>query len=100
MTLTPNNSHHTERVLLCFAPRKQDSRTRQWKQCCLFFIIIKTLCIMISLLKVRQLDFYVVVQRHLQHVIRRKRPEMWIVGSWLLRNDNVPAHTALLIRQF
>jgi hypothetical protein len=29
MTLTPNNSHHTERVLLCFAPRKQDSRTRQ-----------------------------------------------------------------------
>jgi hypothetical protein len=45
-------------------------------------------------------DFYIVVPRHLRDVVRIKRPVMWNAGSWLLHNDNVLAHTVLLIRQF
>jgi hypothetical protein len=27
--------------------------------------------------------------------VRRKTPEMWKKGSWILHDDNVPAHNAL-----
>jgi transposase len=33
-------------------------------------------------------------------VVQTKRPEMWNSGCWLFHHDTVPAHTALLIRQF
>jgi hypothetical protein len=34
-----------------------------------------------------------------QH-IRRKRPELWCAGNWLLHDDNAPSHRALVTREF
>jgi hypothetical protein len=45
-------------------------------------------------------DVYLAALRRLQDAVRRKRPEMWTPGSWLLHRDNAPAHTALSIIQF
>ena len=44
--------------------------------------------------------FYVEVLRRLQENVRRKRPDQWQKNTWLLHHDNVPAHGALLTRQF
>ena len=30
----------------------------------------------------------------------RKRPEAWTNKTWMLHNDNAPAHASLLIREF
>ena len=32
--------------------------------------------------------------------VRRKRPEKWRDGHWILHNDNAPAHTPHLVQQF
>jgi len=32
--------------------------------------------------------------------MRRKRPETWKTGDWLLHHDNAPAHTPLVVREF
>jgi histone-lysine N-methyltransferase SETMAR len=32
--------------------------------------------------------------------VRRKRPEMWKKGSWILHHDNAPAHNALSVKTF
>ena len=32
--------------------------------------------------------------------MRPKRPEMWKNRDWLLHNDNAPAHTSLVVREF
>jgi len=37
--------------------------------------------------------------RRLRENVRRKRPEMWKNGNWLLHHDNAPAHTSLLVRE-
>ena len=44
--------------------------------------------------------FYLEVLKRLRDAVRRKRPEMWRSGEWLLHQDNAPAHTALSVRQF
>ena len=44
--------------------------------------------------------FYCEVLRRLRENVRRKRPEMWKNGNWLLHHDNVPAHTSLVVREF
>jgi hypothetical protein len=38
--------------------------------------------------------------KRLRDTVRRKRPELWQSGEWLLHQDNAPAHTALSVRQF
>jgi len=40
--------------------------------------------------------FYCKVLRRM----RRKRPEMWKNGNWLLHHDNAHAHTSLVVREF
>ena len=32
--------------------------------------------------------------------IRRKRPELWRTGGWMLHHDNAPADSLLLVRQY
>jgi len=32
--------------------------------------------------------------------VRRKRPEMWKNGDWLLHHDNALAYTSLVVREF
>jgi len=32
--------------------------------------------------------------------VRRKWPEMWKNGNWLLHHDKAPAHTSLVVREF
>ena len=44
--------------------------------------------------------FYCEVLRRLRENVRRKRPEMWKNGNWLLHHDNAPAHTSLVVREF
>ena len=44
--------------------------------------------------------FYCNVLRRLKEDIRRKRSELWSAGNWLLRDDNVPSHRALVTREF
>ena len=44
--------------------------------------------------------FYLEVLKRLRDAVRRKRPELWRSGEWLLHQDNAPAHTALSVRQF
>jgi hypothetical protein len=45
-------------------------------------------------------EFYCDVLYHLREDIRRKRPELWRAGDWLLHDDNAPSHWALLMCQF
>jgi hypothetical protein len=48
----------------------------------------------------RLLQFYCSVLRRLREDIRRKRPELWHAGNWLLHDDNAPFHRALVTREF
>jgi len=43
-------------------------------------------------------QFYLEVPKRLHDAVRRKRPEMWRSGEWLLHHDSAPAHTALSVR--
>jgi len=45
-------------------------------------------------------EFYVEVLRRLHESVRRKRPEKWRDGDWILHNDNALAHTSHLVQQF
>ena len=45
-------------------------------------------------------EFYLEVLRHLRESVRRKRPEKWRDGDWILHHDNAPAHTSHLVQQF
>ena len=38
--------------------------------------------------------------RRLRENVRRKRPEIWKKGYWLLHHDNAPADTSLVVREF
>ena len=44
--------------------------------------------------------FYCEVLRQRRENVRRKRPEMWKKGDWLLHHDNAPAHNSLVVREF
>jgi len=44
--------------------------------------------------------FYCSVLRRLREDIQRKRPELWRAGNWMLHDDNVPSHQALVTREF
>ena len=45
-------------------------------------------------------EFYLEVLRCLHELVRRKRPEKWWDGDWILHHDNVPAHTSHLVQHF
>jgi len=45
-------------------------------------------------------EFHLEVLRRLRENVRRKRPELWRSGDWLLHHDNAPAHTALSVTQY
>ena len=45
-------------------------------------------------------EFYLEVLRRLRESVRRKRPEKWQDGNWILQHDNAPAHTSHLVQQF
>ena len=45
-------------------------------------------------------EFYLEFLRHLHESVRRKRPEKWREGDWILHEDNVPAHTSHLVQRF
>ena len=45
-------------------------------------------------------EFYLEVLRHLRESVRRKQPEKWRDGDWILHHDNAPAHTSHLVQQF
>ncbi|UYV62425.1 hypothetical protein LAZ67_2000500 [Cordylochernes scorpioides] len=43
---------------------------------------------------------YLGILRHLREVIRKKRPEKWTNGGWILHHDNARPHTAHLMTSF
>ena len=45
-------------------------------------------------------ELYCNALRRLREDIRRKRPELWCAGNWLLHDDNAPSHRALVMREF
>jgi len=45
-------------------------------------------------------EFYMEVLRCLHESVRRKRPEKWQDGDWILHHDNGPTHTSQLVQQF
>ena len=45
-------------------------------------------------------EFYLQVLRRLRESVRRKRPEKWRDGDWILHHDNSSAHTSHLVQQF
>jgi len=45
-------------------------------------------------------EFYVEVLRRLRESVRRKGPEIWRDGDWILHHDNAPAHTSHLVQRF
>ncbi|GFX94408.1 maestro heat-like repeat-containing protein family member 1 [Trichonephila clavipes] len=45
-------------------------------------------------------EYYVEVLKRLCNAIRRKRPQLWESGDWLLHHDNAPAHTLNLVQQY
>jgi hypothetical protein len=44
--------------------------------------------------------FYCEVLKRLREGIRRKRADKWKNDNWLLRHDNTPAYTSLIVQQF
>ena len=44
--------------------------------------------------------YYKDVLTTLRERVRRRRPEMWKNGSWILHQDNAPAHNALSVKTF
>jgi hypothetical protein len=44
--------------------------------------------------------FYLEVLTKLQEQVGKKKPEMWKKKSWILHQDNVPAHNTLTVKQF
>ena len=44
-------------------------------------------------------EFYVEFLRGFRESVRRKRPEKWRDGDWILHHDNAPAHTSHLVQQ-
>ena len=44
--------------------------------------------------------YYKEVLAILRERVRRKRPEMWKNVSWVLHQDNAPAHNALSVKSF
>ena len=44
-------------------------------------------------------QFYCSVLRRVREDIRRKRPELWRAGNWLLHDANAPSHRALATRE-
>lgn len=45
-------------------------------------------------------EFYLDVMRRLREVVRRKRPQLWASGRWMLHHDGAPAHTSNVVQQF
>jgi hypothetical protein len=45
-------------------------------------------------------EFYCNVLRRLREDIRRKWPQLWCAGNWLLHDDNAPSHRALVTHEF
>jgi hypothetical protein len=45
-------------------------------------------------------QFYYEVPWNLRENIRRKRPDLWRTKNWILHDDNVPCHRALLVHEF
>jgi len=45
-------------------------------------------------------ESYVEILRRLHESVRRKCPEKWQDGNWILHHDNAPAHTSHLVQQF
>jgi hypothetical protein len=44
--------------------------------------------------------YYLEVLTMLQEWVRQKRPELWKKKSWILHQDNAPAHNALRVKHF
>ena len=44
--------------------------------------------------------FYCNVLHRPREDIRRKRPELWCEGNWLLHDDNAPSHRAVVTREY
>jgi len=44
--------------------------------------------------------YYKEVLTYLREWVRRRRPEMWKNGSWVLHYNNVLAHNALSLKTF
>jgi len=44
--------------------------------------------------------YYKEILTNLREWVRRRRPEMWKNGSWVLHQDNAPAHNALSVKTF
>ena len=42
-------------------------------------------------------EFYLEILRRLRESVRRKRPEKWWDGDWILHHDNAPSHTSHLV---
>ena len=45
-------------------------------------------------------DYYKLVLTNLRERVRRGRTKMWKNGSWVLQQDNAPAHNALSVKMF
>ena len=45
-------------------------------------------------------EFYLKFLRRLRETVRRKRPEKWRDGDWILHHVNAPAHTSHLCSRF
>jgi len=45
-------------------------------------------------------EYYLEVVRRLRDAVRRKRPDLWAMGTWQLHHDNAPANSSQLIQTF
>lgn len=44
--------------------------------------------------------FYIEVLKALRERVRKRRPDLWKTKSWILHQDNAPAHSALSVKAF
>jgi hypothetical protein len=100
MTLKPNNSPHTGRVLLHLTPSKHYRCACEWRQYHFFYHWGIMHYEFAPEGQTVNLDFCMAVLRCLWDAVQRKWPEIWTAGSCFLRHDNVSTHTALSVRHF
>lgn len=53
-----------------------------------------------NLIRSDRQHYYLHVLAELRERIRKKRPELWKDKSWVLHQDNAPAHSALSVKRF
>jgi len=85
----------------CQFPTTKKIPNQESKQCCWLFFILEGIVLyeFVPTGQTVNQAYYLEVLGRLRDKVRRKRPELFASNSWILHQDNAPAHTALSVKE-